>query len=85
MLFHDKRHPQEMSAAEVFLTHSVVVGKVTQNQALSALLFLYKEVLSIDLPLLDKVVRAKQPQRLPIVLTRIEVQTVLTRMSGIMV
>lgn len=87
ILFHDKRHPQEMGAAEVeaFLTHLAVVGKVsasTQNQALSALLFLYKEVLSIDLPWLDKVVRAKQPQRLPVVLTRTEVQAVLTRMSG---
>jgi len=87
ILFHGKRHPQEMGAAEVeaFLTHLAVAGKVsasTQNQALSALLFLYKEVLSIDLPWLDKVVRAKQPQRLPVVLTRTEVQSVLTRMSG---
>lgn len=87
ILFHGKRHPQEMGAAEVeaFLTHLAVVGKVsasTQNQALSALLFLYKEVLSIDLPWLDKVVRAKQPQRLPVVLTRTEVQAILVRMSG---
>lgn len=87
ILFHGKRHPQEMGAAEVeaFLTHLAVTGKVsasTQNQALSALLFLYKEVLSIDLPWLDKVVRAKQPQRLPVVLTRTEVQAVLVRMSG---
>lgn len=88
ILFHDKRHPQEMGAAEVeaFLTHLAVEGKVsasTQNQALSALLFLYKEVLLIDLPWLDNVVRAKQPQRLPTVLTRTEVRSVLTRMSGI--
>ena len=54
----------------------------TQNQALSALLFLYKEVLLIDLPWLDNVVRAKRPQRLPCVLTRTEVRSVLTRMSG---
>lgn len=77
-----------MGAAEVeaFLTHLAVAGKVsasTQNQALSALLFLYKEVLSIDLSWLDKIVRAKQPQRLPVVLTRTEVQAVLIRMSGI--
>ena len=88
ILFHGKRHPQGMGAAEVeaFLTHLAVEGKVsasTQNQALSALLFLYKEVLLIDLPWLDNVVRAKQPQRLPCVLTRTEVRGVLTRMSGI--
>ncbi len=87
ILFHGERHPQEMGAAEVeaFLTHLAVVGKVsasTQNQALSALLFLYKEVLSIDLPWLNKVVRAKQPQRLPVVLTRTEVRAILVRMSG---
>ncbi len=87
ILFHGKRHPIEMGAAEVeaFLTHLAVEGKVaasTQNQALSALLFLYKEVLLIDLPWLDNVVRAKRPQRLPCVLTRTEVRSVLTRMSG---
>ena len=87
ILFHNKRHPQEMGAAEVeaFLTHLAVDGHVsasTQNQALSALLFLYKEVLGIDLPWLDNMVRAKQPQRLPVVLTRTEVREVLTRMKG---
>ena len=87
ILFHCKRHPTEMGAAEVeaFLSHLAVEGKVsasTQNQALSALLFLYKEVLLIDLPWLDNVVRAKRPQRLPCVLTRTEVRSVLTRMSG---
>lgn len=87
ILFHGKRHPQTMGAAEIeaFLTHLAVAGKVsasTQNQALSALLFLYKEVLSIDLPWLNKVVRAKQPQRLPVVLTRTEVRAILVRMSG---
>jgi integron integrase len=87
ILFHGKRHPQEMGAAEVevFLTHLAVDGHVsasTQNQALSALLFLYKEVLGIDLPWLDNVVRAKQPQRLPVVLTRSEVREVLARMKG---
>ena len=88
ILYHDKRHPQEMGMAEVeaFLTHLAVEGKVsasTQNQALSALLFLYKEVLLIDLPGLNHVVRAKRPQRLPNVLTRTEVRAVLVRMSGI--
>jgi len=88
ILFHGKRHPIEMGAAEVeaFLSHLAVVGQVsasTQNQALSALLFLYKEVLLIDLPWLDNVVRAKRPQRLPCVLTRTEARNVLTRISGI--
>lgn len=87
ILFHGKRHPREMGAVEVeaFLTHLAVAGRVaaaTQNQALSALLFLYREVLNIDLPWLDKVVRAKQPQRLPVVLTRQEVTAILDRMTG---
>ncbi len=87
ILFHGKRHPTEMSATEVeaFLTHLAVAGQVsvsTQNQALSALLFMYKEVLAINLPWLDNVVRAKRPQRLPVVLTRSEVREVLTRMTG---
>ncbi|MEO6148320.1 MAG: integron integrase, partial [Sulfuriferula sp.] len=88
ILFHGKRHPREMGAAEVeaFLTHLAVEGSVaasTQNQALSALLFLYREVLQIELPWLDNVVRAKQPQRLPVVLTQNEVRAVLDRMSGV--
>jgi len=86
--FHGKRHPAEMGAAEVeaFLTHLAVQGQVsasTQNQALSALLFLYKEVLGVDLPWLNDVVRAKRPQRLPVVLTRSEVREVLLRMNGV--
>jgi integron integrase len=73
ILFQGKRHPKDMGAAEVevFLTHLAVEGGVsasTQNQALSALLFLYREVLGIELPWLDDVVRAKKPQRLPSVL-----------------
>jgi integron integrase len=88
ILFHDKRHPAAMGAAEVgaFLTYLAVEGRVaasTQNQALSALLFMYREVLSIELPWLDQVVRAKTPQRLPVVLTRREVAAVLDGMSGI--
>ena len=87
ILFHGKRHPKEMGAAEVeaFLTHLAVAGKVaasTQNQAKSALLFLYKEVLGIELPWLDNVERAKAPKRLPVVLTRDEVQAVLSRLEG---
>lgn len=87
ILFHGKRHPKEMGAAEVeaFLTHLAVAGKVaasTQNQAKSALLFLYKEVLGSELPWLDNVERAKTPKRLPVVLTRDEVQAVLSRLEG---
>ncbi|HUW50735.1 MAG TPA: integron integrase [Sulfuricella sp.] len=82
-----KRHPRELGAAEVaqFLTHLAVHGKVaasTQNQAKSALLFLYKEVLAAELPWLDNVERAKAPKRLPVVLNREEVQAVLSRLSG---
>ena len=88
IVFHDKRHPRDMGAHEVeaFLTHLAVEGNVaaaTQNQALSAILFLYREVLCINLPWLDGVVRAKTPQRLPVVLTRQEVASVLERMSGV--
>ena len=71
---------------EAFLTHLAVEGRVaasTQNQALSALLFFYREVLAINLPWLDNVVRAKTPQRLPVVLTRQEVVSVLDGMSGV--
>ena len=88
ILFHDKKHPRDMGAPEVeaFLTHLAVVGNVaaaTQNQALSALLFLYREVLGLDLPWLDNVTRAKRPQRMPVVLTREETRAVLDRMSGV--
>jgi integron integrase len=76
-----------MGAAEVeqFLTHLAVHGKVaasTQNQAKAALLFLYKEVLAIELPWLDNVEQAKVPKRLPIVLNRDEVQAILSRLTG---
>src|SRR5258707_368407 len=76
--FHGKRHPAEMGAEEVgqFLTHLAREGKVaasTQNQALSALLFLYKEVLKEKIGWLGEVERAKRPTRLPVVLTRDEV------------
>jgi hypothetical protein len=70
IVFHGKRHPAEMGAPEItrFLSSLAVQGNVaasTQNQALSALLFLYREVLEQDLPWLDEVVRAKRPVRLP--------------------
>ena len=85
----DKRHPKDMGATEVeaFLTHLAVTRNVsasTQNQAKSALLYLYKEVLGVELPWLDNVTQAKVPQRLPVVLTQAEVQAVLSRMDGTM-
>jgi integron integrase len=85
--FHQRRHPSELGAehVEAFLTHLAVqrnVAASTQNQAKSALLFLYKEVLGSELPWLDDVETAKRPQRLPVVLTRSEVDAVLARMHG---
>ena len=87
ILFHEKRHPAEMGAAEVekFLTHLAVEGNVaasTQNQAKSALLFLYREVLEIELPWLDDVAKAKDGKRLPVVLTVQESMRLLDEMEG---
>lgn len=86
ILFHDKQHPRRMGPAhiEAFLTHLAVEGHVaasTQNQARSALLFLYREVLEKDLEALDGVVSAQRPRHLPVVFTRKEVQDVLNRMK----
>jgi len=85
--FHKLRHPQEMGATEVtaflnYLASDRQVSASTQNQALAALLFLYKEVLGIQLPWLDGLVRVKRPQRLPTVLTRDEVRRVLDHLKG---
>lgn len=87
ILFHGKRHPSEMGKAEIeaFLSHLAVVRNVsasTQNQAKSALLFLYREVLETELPWLDDIEQAKKPKRLPVVLTEPEVQAVLAELSG---
>ena len=88
VVFHGKRHPSGLGAPDVeaFLTALAVQGRVaasTQNQAKSALLFLYKEVLGVELPWLDNVERAKAPARLPVVLTREEVARVLARLHGV--
>ena len=85
--FHKYRHPQEMGGPEVeaFLSDLAVrrdVSASTQNQALSAILFLYKQVLQIELPWMDGVIRAGRPQRLPVVLTREEVASVLAQLDG---
>ena len=87
IVFSGKRHPLDLGGEEVmaFLTHLAVVGRVaasTQNQAKSALLFLYKEVLAAELPWLERVEPAKAPKRLPVVLTRAEVRAVLGRLEG---
>ncbi|MFC5437235.1 integron integrase [Rhodanobacter umsongensis] len=87
ILANGKRHPRDMGEAEVegFLSHLAVQGKVaaaTQNQALAALLFLYKQVLGIDLPWMEGVVRAKRSQHVPTVLSRDEITRVLARMDG---
>jgi integron integrase len=87
ILFHNKRHPKDMGSQEIeaFLTHLAVDQKVaasTQNQALNALLFLYRHVLRQDLDLPIEAIRAKRPKRLPTVMTREEVQRVLAALSG---
>jgi integron integrase len=87
IVFHGKRHPQELGRQEVeaFLTHLAVEGKVaasTQNQALNALVFLYREIIGRDIGLLEDVVRAKQPTRVPTVLSVSEVTAVLNRLEG---
>jgi integron integrase len=85
--FHGRRHPRDMGAAEVeaFLTHLAVEAKVgasTQNQALQALLFLYRQVLGTELPWLENVTRASRPKRLPVVLSVAEVRSVLAQLDG---
>lgn len=88
ILFHDKRHPVMMGSPEVeaFLSHlasDLGVSAATQNQARSALLFLYRVVLQVELSWLDDVVAARVPKRLPVVLTPREVQALLAAMSGV--
>jgi len=87
ILFHNKRHPRDMAEAEVtrFLTYLARDGRVaasTQNQALSALLFLYKQVLNQEIGWLEGAERAKRPARLPVVLTRDEVHKIFAHLHG---
>ncbi|OOG45951.1 integrase [Rhodanobacter sp. C01] len=87
ILANNKRHPREMGAVEVerFLSSLAVEGDVaasTQNQALSALLFLYRQVLGMDLPWMDSMVRAKRPRRLPTVLSVEDTRRLLAAMDG---
>ncbi|MDO8678978.1 MAG: phage integrase N-terminal SAM-like domain-containing protein, partial [Acidobacteriota bacterium] len=87
IVFHRKTHPAQMGASEIsqFLTWLAVDRRVsasTQNQALSALLFLYKQVLSIEVGSVPPVVRARTPDRLPVVLSRDEVGAILKQLTG---
>lgn len=86
-VFHGQRHPDQLGALHVekFLTHLAVEGRIaasTQNQATSALLFLYREVLDIELPWLDNIEQARTPEQLLVVLTRDEMQAVVSRLEG---
>jgi integron integrase len=86
--FHNKRHPQEMGIDEIrgYLSHLAThknVAASTQNIALSALLFLYQQVLKSDLPDIDNIERVRRPKRLPVVLTRNEVQEILAIADGV--
>ncbi len=88
VLFHGTRHPASMGAAEVraFLSHLATQGHVaasTQNQALAALLFLYRCVLQQELGRIEETVRARKPRRLPVVFTRTEIQHVLQELDGV--
>lgn len=88
ILFHEKRHPKDMGAAEIraFLTHLATHGQVaasTQNSALNALLFLYRSVLKQPFPQLEDIERAKRPRRVPSVFSRAEVQAILSELSGL--
>jgi integron integrase len=87
ILFHHKRHPEKMGEQEIgaFLTHLAAdrhVAASTQNQALSALLFLYQEVLERKLDFMDNIERVKRPPKVPVVLTPLEVRAVLSEMEG---
>src|SRR5688572_5321509 len=87
IFFHNKRHPSSMAGEEVnaFLTYLAVdqtVSASTQNQALSALLFLYRHVLDEPLPWIKDLIRVSRPARLPVVMTPEEVRLVLARMAG---
>jgi integron integrase len=89
ILFHGKRHPRELGAAEIeaFLAHLAIEGRVaasTQNQALNALVFLYARVLGQGMPALAEFPRARRPHRLPVVLTRDEVRALIAQLRGML-
>lgn len=87
IIFHGKRHPSLMGAPEIsqflsYLARERTVASSTQNQALSALLFLYRRVLDLDVEWVENMERAKKPQRLPVVLRREEVHALLSHLRG---
>jgi|SRR5215213_1900694 len=87
IIFHGKRHPSELNEQHVtaFLSHLAVkleVAAATQNQAMSAIVFLYREVLNQPLDWLDNIARARKPSRLPVVFTRDEVRMILAQLDG---
>lgn len=87
ILFHNKKHPTDMAETEIrqFISHLAVDARVsasTQTVALSAILFLYRDVLKRDLPYIDQIERAKPSHKLPVVFTHREVQAVLARLEG---
>jgi integron integrase len=87
ILFHGRRHPRDLGAEHVTaflssLANDRHVAAATQNQALAALLFLYREVLRVEMPWLDGIARAKRPRRLPVVLTQDEARALLGGLSG---
>lgn len=87
ILYHHKRHPSTMGESEIraYLAHLAVdqqVAASTQNVALCALLFLYREVLRMELPYVSDIERARRPARIPVVFTRDEVQAILANLHG---
>jgi site-specific recombinase XerD len=87
IVFHGRRHPNELGGEELsaFLSDLAIRGKVsasTQNQALNAILFMYREVLKMQLPWIDDVQRAKRSEHLPVVLTLQEVKSLLSQLEG---
>jgi integron integrase len=87
IIFHKKRHPREMGESEIraFISHLAVAGGITastQTVALSALLFLYRDVLKKELPYVSNIERAKKPKRLPVVFTRDETKRILAQLEG---
>jgi integron integrase len=88
ILYHNKRHPSQMGTAEIraFLSNLATdrsVAPSTQNQALAAILFLFRDVLRLDVPFIEGIERAKRPERLPVVFSRAEVDAVLSRLTGV--
>ena len=86
--FHNKQHPQDLGVEEIrcylsYLATDKKVAASTQNIALSALLFLYRQVLQVDLPHIDNIERARRPKRLPVVLTREEIKAILSQIEGV--